>query len=113
MKTKEEAERLGRRVLKRLKGKGWRVDVWHNLHWCVAWRNNGVDLHPCDDKRYFHALVCSTHGGSGGLACWTGDDRFTDPNKAVAYALKNARSYVDSLDSVVKRYEERIYGRVR
>lgn len=108
--TRREAELQAIRYLHKMHGKGWYTRVWENVgwHWCL--HNGPVNVnasHSAFGPPTFWAMVSPTDGGSGGLAAWSPDHKhFRDPNKAARHAIKAARRYVDSLDSVVKMTEK-------
>lgn len=93
MKTKVDAEIAGLKLLKKLKGKGWKLDVWENLGWhfkvqkvvfgtwtiCVGqWDSINGKL-----KQDYDCMIGS-HGGGDGLWTRGGDSQhFNDPNVAV------------------------------
>ena len=57
MKTKKEAQKVGLSVGKKL-GQAWRIHIWENLGWHVAWVRGAVNLHYEEhSNRPFWAMV--------------------------------------------------------
>ena len=115
--TKEEAERLGNKLLKRMKGNGWKLRVHENLGWWFNVYNKNLSVSSNDsfkqkknEKTYYSCLMDDNpEGNRGGSSIWTergGRGYRTDPNKAVEYQVKLARKVVDDLNKAVKAAEE-------
>lgn len=102
--TKAEAQQRGKALLKRLKGDGWKLDVWKNIWWCYAIRGSNISVHRVHEKAgkatSYYAFV--GENGSSGLAMWTGKGGyFADPNRAVRYAIQNAEACLEELRQIV------------
>lgn len=115
--TKEEAERLGNKLLKKMKGKGWKLRVHENLGWWfnVYNKNLSVSSNDCykqkkSEKTYYSCLMDDNPERHwGGSFIWTersGKGYRTDPNKAVEYQVKLARKIVDKLNKAVEAAEK-------
>lgn len=109
MNTRAEATRWGRRQLKKFRGKGWRMRVWNNMGWHVAFHNHGLNVR-CQPSAFshtlFHALLSDECRGSGGLAAWSpGYRQYRDPNKSAQAAIRAARAYVNHLNTAVEQAE--------
>ena len=92
MKTKLAADTAGRKLLKKMKGKGWELDVWENLGWHFAVRKVvfgewtiAVYQGGHYGGRYTHNHWCMIgKGGGDGLRASCGSSKyFRDPNDAV------------------------------
>lgn len=114
-KTREQAARLGKALLKRMKGKGWRLSVWENLGWWYCVRNAPLVVHPVDVLKGPEKFFCMVSGdvrvAGGGLSVWTDNFYSVDPNKAVRHAVKLARVYTDGLIRCVEKAEAIVKGK--
>jgi hypothetical protein len=112
--TKKEAEVFGTKVLKVLKGKGWKKRVWEDQRWYVDWRlgtislnvhkkthsNGGVPIFWCQSGRLINE---DADDYTGGAILWTVSDEYADPNKAVKEHLKTVIGVVRKVrNSLVK-----------
>ena len=106
----ETAMKHGKALLRRMKGKGWKLDVWENLGWHYAVYNGTLTVHATEyllgQTTYFTLLGDTERGG--GECYWTEDFSSTDPNKVVerqlAHALKVAKGHL----AIVKKVEANI-----
>ncbi len=109
MNTKKQAEAAGAKLLKKLKGKGWKIRVWENLGWHCAAHNGALTVHY-DSRDGTHSCLLSDrvndHGAGQGY--WTENYYPKDPNKAVARQMKLAREFITKLDRVVGAVESRL-----
>lgn len=114
---KEEAERLGNKLLKKMKGKGWKLRVHENLGWWFNVYNKNLSVSSNDaykqkksEKTYYSCLMSDNiNDHSSGAMIWTergGKGYYTDPNKAVEYQVKLARKIVDELNKAVEAAEK-------
>lgn len=90
MTTKEHAKQKAKDLVKRLKGKGWKPEVWENLGWHWAARNGHWNVFPsCASDKF----TCLLGDGSCGKALFhkAGEFYDKDPNKAVAKQLQYAK----------------------
>lgn len=97
---KTQAQRAGRALLRRMRGPGWRLDVWENAgDWCYAVRKGqdgvgGVSIYPASGGG-FRAFM-SNNGGFHGEMWYRMPGDFTppDPNVLVQAVLSTARTHV-------------------
>lgn len=99
----------GKRLLARMKGKGWKLHVNENIGWFYCVYNSNVTVSPNygasnikqypDESKLTYSCLISDEVGKAhsGLAMW--GDNFTskNPNKAVAHELANVRLVVGKL----------------
>jgi len=112
MQTKAGAEKEGKALLKRMKGKGWKLKVWENIGWWYRVHNGPVAVYPTTKDRFFCLLNDNVKVACGGLATWTDDFRSKDPNRAVSHQVKFAREVLDRMEKAVC-YVEGVIGTKR
>jgi len=91
--SKRSAQAFGRKILKILKGTGWKTRVWDNLGWHVGWELGRVSLHVENyaDGNVFSCLIADDDKSIGAGACsWTTSFTSKDPNEVVEHDLKHA-----------------------
>lgn len=102
---KAEAEERGRDLLKKMKGKGWRVVVWENCGWNYVVHAPHITVHPCHNGQYM-ALISKEKDGSGTPCHWHDPNTYKDPNAAVRRAVSKARRVVlgelETVTTVIK-----------
>lgn len=110
--NKEQAEKLGKELLAKMKGTGWTLRVWENLSWHYRVMNGGLDIYPSFDGIAFHAVLNrqDAPGGHGGEIFWTDKNRHSDPNLVVERQLKTARNFTDRCVKTLDDLELRIKG---
>lgn len=91
-----------KKLLKKVKGKGWKISVWENLGWHYCLRGDFISLYEHQDKTY-HAMISTDIDGIGGLAMWTGNRYYKNPNTAINYAIKKAEKCLAELTNAVKQ----------
>jgi hypothetical protein len=103
VRTEQEARREGRKLLKRMKGKGWKLRVWENLGWHFCVWNGPAAVYPSINGK-FHCLLADhdCKGTGAGHGEWTTTESFADPNKAVACELASAESVVQKYIKALK-----------
>ena len=117
-KTKKEATSLGRKLVKKLDGKGWRLRVHENLGWHYnVWKGPisiNASFNPRGKKTTYSVLISSSDERPpvGGLVLWTSNDTsrasHKDPNVAVRRAVKYARLVIDRLSAQLREAEEAV-----
>jgi len=98
---KADATKKGKALLKRMRGKGWKLHVWENLGWNYSVENGPLSVSPASRTEFFCLLSDDVRYTCGGLAMWTTDFKSSDPNKAVAHAAASARKVVNRLEKAV------------
>ena len=86
--TREEAAR----VRKLLHTKGWKIIIFHNLHWVWSLRSGPISLHK-DDRKY-HCLFSFDMPGAGECV-WTDKFSHHDPNKAVQHQIQSVCNHLN------------------
>jgi hypothetical protein len=102
---------LGRNLLKKMKGKGWRLRVWENIGWHYCVINGPVQVYPLSSSHTeYHCLVSSNSVSRGGCGIWTSPKNisFDDPNTAVRTEVENAKRVVTQLVNAVKEAEKAV-----
>jgi hypothetical protein len=108
MITKTEAKILGKALLRRMKGKGWKLNLWENLGWHYSVHLGGLSINPLQERcntLYFALLSNGDYVGTGEMY-WT--DRFccSNPNTAVKHQTKLAEEFsaktVTTIESIKK-----------
>jgi hypothetical protein len=107
--TKEQATDRARRLMRRVKGKGWTMQIHENIGWHFCLKLGELKLYEMEDKgRYFYSTLMGDYRNcSGGVTYFRvteanckelGLKRFliSDPNDAVRVQLIVARRWVDS-----------------
>jgi hypothetical protein len=108
MKTKAQAEKAGKKLLKRLKGKGWKLRVWENIGWHYSARNGPINVYESHTEGMYSCLLSDRLDDPiGGSALWTTEFRNKDPNKVVAHEVKAARKQLNEIIDAVS-FVERI-----
>lgn len=89
--TKKKAEKFGKEILKKLKGK-WRMRVWENIGWHADWSHGRITLHAINlgSGPQFSCLISDSDEHSGGAMMYSYDFWSKDPNEAVEKHLQNA-----------------------
>lgn len=117
--TNVEATKRGKALLKRVKGRGWKLDVWENLGWHYAVRNGPLTVYAdryTKDRsmRYSTLLGGEPKDRHCGSLNWSPPSKgYRDPNRAVRAQLKAARAYVNQVDALVTDLEDSIQPRHR
>jgi hypothetical protein len=85
--TKREATAAAKALQKRLRGGGWRIQVWENLGWHYAVTNKYIRVSPWDKK--FYAMPVPSYSYYGyAYPC------FTNPNGAVQHLVEHLEQYI-------------------
>jgi len=94
MDTKAEATVAGKTLLRQLKGKGWKLDVWENLGWHYRARNGALTVWPYAHRGliYYDCLFSLIHPGSGDGRYMERGRRHLEPDKAVKAQLACIRA---------------------
>lgn len=99
--TKTEAQEAGKALLARMKGTGWKLDVWENLGWQCSVRNGPVQIH--DHRGEYSCLVSDDlKDPAGGNGEWTTNFSSKDPNKAAAHEIRSARRHLNRYTKAVE-----------
>lgn len=105
------ARAAGAALLKRMRGRGWKLHVWENLGWHYSVHSGAISVHV--SRRLggvptYWALMSDSLPARGGVACsgamiWSdpNHEQFADPNRAVRHQLRLAQVVVASLTRTV------------
>lgn len=110
MGPRQKAIALGKETVKKMKTKGWKVHIWKNPHWYVYIHKGMMTIRP--EREYpdgsgkvsYTVTLSEDHLGASSVEYST-NRRFSDPNKAMEYALSLARKKIKKIQSVVARIE--------
>ena len=104
-----EAERLGKKLLKKL-GIGWELNVWENLGWHYATTNGPLNVFSdyYGKRKSFSCLMSDTPKFSGGGAnIWHLNGNWSeDPWVCIQRQVKEARKVVNELSKAVEAAEK-------
>lgn len=118
--SRELATAEARKVLKLMKTKGWKIEVWENLGWHFCLRNYRLSLY---ESRYgakppqYSCLLASNDRAPGSGSClWSpqqGHHR-SDPNVAVEVQMRLAEAVVRELHESLQATRLHLkYGRTQ
>lgn len=92
------------KMLKALKGEGWKGEVWENLGWhCCAYLGNLV-IYYSEHIDGYHCLL-STDAPGTGETYWSTNEHFKDPNEAVQDQLRRAREHIARCEQAIAAVE--------
>lgn len=98
-------------ALRRMKTKGWKIRICHNMHWYWSLQNSHLSVSP-DGNGMFCGFMSDKQGGISTLAVWHTQRYFKDPNRAAEHALKCAEAYTASLVLAVTTQRQALSGQV-
>ena len=108
--NKKEATERGTRLLKRMKGKGWKLRVYENMGWWYTVYNGPITVCEHTPGRFSTLMLekvpSDTFCGGVGSHLWYSETRtFKDPNRAVKYQVKLARKRANVILDAVEYVE--------
>lgn len=94
--TKSQATGAAKRLLRRMRTKGWRICVSENLgwHYCIENAGGHITVNPSCAGKFFCMMSAGQYQHTG-CCDWSTDKTFKDPNAAVACTLGLAKAYAD------------------
>lgn len=117
MKTKTEAEQIGREMLNRL-GDGWKMKVFQNMEWhvyayCGSIHVSAQQWNTGDTITYMCLISDRPDEHTSGSSIWTSNRRgnmpsFTDPVEAVLFEVQHAQTIVNRLVGVMAKSQATI-----
>lgn len=111
--TKEQAESIGRDMLKQL-GEGWKISVFQNLGWHVNAYKGTIHVSAArsgPELITYFCLISDRNGDhSTGSSVWSGNNHadFDNPVDAVIYEVQKAMKVVRGLNSILADAEQAI-----
>ena len=111
IKTKKEARRLGNKLLKRMRGDGWELDVWQNIgwHYCVR-ANEVISVYPVSERLDETKYTCLLGGQNYGVMLFSETFSHEDPNVVVEHQLEFAQealqAFVDKHQGIIDQAKE-------
>ena len=118
MLDKQQADKRGKALLDKMRGDGWKLDVWENLGWHYSVCNGAMSVHasslgaPEDGSEdTFFCLMGTDRDQShdSGHPAWGSDFKSNDPNEVVLAQIRKAREVLNVYIKAVKHIEG-IYG---
>lgn len=106
MTSKAAATREGKKLLAKMQGKGWKLEVWENLGWHFGVRNGALSVIVSGDR--YSTLMSDEADGVGGAPIWFVRRWFRDPNAAVRAQLRVCREFLKRCDTLVSAVEANI-----
>lgn len=111
VETREEAQRLGDKLLRRMKGNGWTLRVWEAAGWHFAVYNGPLGVYPTWGGDQYRCILHEVHE-DGTLRIdgehWTAYRRHKDPNEAFQTELRAARALAHRLQSMLIEIEAKL-----
>jgi hypothetical protein len=102
-----EALKAGKALLSKMKGRGWKVEVWKNGgYYHCAVRAPHVAVYP-GGKGYF-AMVSPEAFACGTPVEWHDDRYYRDPNVAARRAVEKARKIVGGHVKAIRKALEAV-----
>jgi len=114
--TKAEAYNTGRAVIRKLNGKGWRLQVFENAGWHFTILNGALSLHLSeypDGKKYWCMMADTPEAGGCGAMMFHHNYSSKDPNDAVRHQLRLARKVVEGINTTLENVEKRVLPKKR
>ena len=106
MMSKAQAGRGAKALRRKLKGKGWKIDVWENMGWHYCLTLGPLKVCKNGWHNTHTTLMSATEDCAGGSYLWLVQGSFKDPNGAVRAQINKARQTVDRLNALVKSVED-------
>ncbi len=106
--TKNEAEKLGKKLLKKL-GVGWELELWENLGWNYDVTNGPLNVFKSSfvgEESYSCLMSDIPKFSGGGASVWHLNKNWSnDPWVSIQRQVKEARKVVDELSETVEAAE--------
>jgi len=96
---KVDAEKAAKDLKKKLKGRGWKIDVWENLGWHYRVSAGSLKVYPSYTKGHYFCLFGK---GGGGDSIWTDSFTSRDPNEVVEHQLAYANEVIEDYNSLIE-----------
>lgn len=104
--SKSEALAVGKEKLKLFATrKGWKINVWENLGWHLAFDKGHLNLHYSPEDNSFMAFLSENNYG-GDSIFWHESYSNKDPNKVIANKLRVAKAFVKRCQNVIAEVEK-------
>jgi len=107
--SEKEARKAGAKLLLKMAGHGWHLRVWENMGWHYCAQNGGMTVHLSSLKHEKYFALLDYGSGGGGLAHWTDQNIYADPNKAVRVQLEIAQKYIRDGLSFLDLLSDRLF----
>jgi hypothetical protein len=106
---RKEAEKEAKSVLRKMKTPGWKIRLWHNMHWCWSLQNQYISVMGQLGSSW--AMMSDVRHASGSPSFWCPPHRlFRDPNKAVKYVQDYAELFVAQVTRIVNEQQAAFRG---
>ncbi len=106
--TQAAARAKARRLVAKLKGRGWKYEVWNTSEWhyCAVNGTLYVYVHEAMmGPKMYHTLLGNGDYPHAGEMFWSPSKMFDDPNDAVAYQVRLARKFLNKTTAAVRAAE--------
>lgn len=104
-KDRARAIRKGKALLARMKGQGWKLEVWENLGWHYRVYAGPLSVSEKRDRspefRYSAMMSERPDDHIGGSYAWYGDTHSSDPNRTARKQLEIAEAALARLSECV------------
>lgn len=103
--TRAAARAAGIKLLRRMKGRGWRLRVHENIGWHYCVFRGPLQVVPSGPRHYFCLLSDdpAARHPMGGSGMWLDQERYSNPNKAVDEQIRLAWEVIGRLTRAVTR----------
>ncbi len=99
--SKQQAELAALKLVRKLRGKGWKPHVWKNIEWYAAAENKNIVVYVQEDGYSCLMNDHSKHTHSGSCLWTHKDNSGKDPNVLVLNQVSLAANVVEKLCKVV------------
>lgn len=105
--TVKQATTRGQKLLKRMKGKGWKLCVHKNNGWHYNVWNGPIAVYSSPDRTFWCLMgtEIDCKGVAAGDMAWSDNFHNKDPNVVVRHTVRLARRVAAEYDKAVKRVE--------
>jgi len=106
MMTENQARTKGKKLLKKMKGKGWKLHVYENIDWHYNVWNGPIAVYENNGECWcLMGTEPDCKGVGMGHMAWSDNFHSKDPNVVVRHQVRLARKVADGYDTAVKRIE--------
>lgn len=109
----QRAQKDAKKLLAKMRGKGWKIRVHENLGWHYQVYYGGMNVYASGSGGRKYWVLFNTHDGIGaGDMRWSNSGHYSsDPNKAVAAVLRRAKKEAKKDLAAVESIEKMMLGK--
>ena len=100
MRTKQQAEKEGRKLLELIDEDGWEMVIWENIGWHYKAVNGYLSVYPSVDGKYFASLGTEPRSSST-PGYWVDKGHYDDPMEAVIAQIRKAAGFTGRCQMIV------------